>query len=228
MAEEFPGLKVYLPNDKERPPELKPIEQLNVPLIIKDTQDPASYEIPLGDSTYKKQLEMARAFENVRLRFAGTASFIVFPVNIEEKGRTYLIAHIYLPLKNAGSDFEKILATLTEKCDTITERIREVNMITIKEKQRVHDISMGGLGLEITNEDLKKYVPLSDRITFDLIFKMQAPLRFQGKICHVASDDEGEKYVAGIDIEGSGHSDYRKSNQERLNNMIQTIKLEDQ
>ncbi|MBL8022526.1 MAG: DUF1577 domain-containing protein [Leptospirales bacterium] len=228
IAEEFPGLKFYLPNDKERLPELKPLENVNTPVIIKDTQDPAAYEIPLGDSTYKKQLEMARAFENVRLRLSGTASFIVFPVNIEEKGKTYLIAHIYLPLKNPGADFEKILATLTEKCDTITERIREVNMITIKEKQRVHDISLGGLGLEITNEDLKKYVPLSDRITFDLIFKMQAPLRFQGKICHVASDDEGEKFVAGIDIEGSGHSDYRKSNQERLNTMIQTIKLEDQ
>jgi len=226
LGEQFPGLRFFLPNERERPLELKPLEQLLTPLVVMNTQDPASYEVPVLDSTYKKMLDGLRSFEHIRLKLSDFASLVVFPVTIEEKGKNYLIAHIYLPLKEPISDAEALIKILSEKSETITERIREVNMITIKDKQKVHDISLGGIGLEITNDDLKKYVPLTDRITFDLIFKMQAPLRFQGKICHVVSVDQGELLFAGIDIEGSGHTDYRKSNQERLNSLIQIIKTE--
>ncbi len=223
LAEEFPGLRMYLTADRDRPIELRPLEHLTDALVIKDVHSPQAYDIPLGDTTYLKAL--GKTFEQVRLKLADMASLIVYPIAIEEKGKKYLIAHMVLPLRIPGQDFDAILSTLREKGEVITERIREVNMITIKEKQKVRDISLGGVGLEIDNSELKKYLPLSDRITFDLIFKMQAPLRFQGKVCHVAMVDT-DRLVAGIDIEGSGHTEYRKSNQERLSTLIQMIRSE--
>ena len=223
LAEEFPGLRMFLTADRDRPLGLRPIEHMTETLVIKDTNDPHAYEIPVGDTTYFKLL--GKTFEQVRLKLGDTASLVIYPIALEEKGKKYLIAHMYLPLKHTGTDFDALLKTLSEKAELIIERIREVNMVTIKEKQKVRDISLGGVGIEIDNSDLKKYLPVSDRITFDLIFKMQAPLRFQGKICHVAAVGD-QTLLAGIDIEGTGHTEYRKSNQERLGTLIQLIRSE--
>ncbi len=90
--------------------------------------------------------------------------------------------------------------------------------MNVKDKQRVLNISEGGVGLAFDNPDLMKYLPHQSQITFDLVFRLQAPMRFRGKVVHIMN--MGDHFVTGVDLEGSAHSDARKSNTERLQSLI--------
>ncbi len=120
---------------------------------------------------------------------------------------------------------QKELATAA---DEMVKRIIDANTFLIKDKQRVVNISEGGIAIMLTNEDLKKYAPLRKWITFDLIFKMQAPLRLHGAIRHMeelppATGDDGEKVLAGLDFQGLGHTDFRKGSKDRLKSLLQML-----
>lgn len=225
LASDYPGLRIYLNSDRDRPPDMRPLDRLMTPLVIRDTRDAAAYDVPVEDSTFRQKLEELRLFEQARLRLSDARGLIVFPITLEEKEQSHLVAHMHVPIRQPDVDYAMILQDLAEKSGAVVERIRELNMVSIKDKQRVADVSLGGVALEVTNPELLKYVPTSDRITFDLIFKMQAPLRFQGKITHVAAVD-GTTMKAGINIEGSGHSDAKKSVQDRLGSLLQLIRTD--
>lgn len=225
LAQDYPGLRIFLNTDRDRPLDMRPLDRLMTPLVIKDTRDAAAYEVPIEDSTFRRKLEELKIFEQARLRLSDARGLIVFPITLEEKEQSHLVAHMHVPVRTPDADYAGIIQDLAERSGAVVERIRELNMVTIKEKQKVADVSLGGVGLEITNSELLKYLPTSDRITFDLIFKMQAPLRFQGKICHVAAVDDA-RMKAGVNIEGVGHSEARKSVQDRLNSLIQLIRTD--
>lgn len=225
LAGEYPGLRIFLNSDRDRPLDMRPLDRLMTPLVIRDTRDASAYEVPIEDSTLRQKLEELKIFEQARLRLSDARGLIVFPITLEEKEQSHLVAHMHVPIRQPNVDYATVLQDLAERSGAVVERIRELNMVTIKDKQKVADVSLGGVGLEITNQELLKYIPTSDRITFDLIFKMQAPLRFQGKICHVAAVD-GNRMKAGVNIEGSGHSDAKKSVQDRLGSLIQLIRTD--
>ncbi|MEQ8350727.1 MAG: DUF1577 domain-containing protein [Leptospiraceae bacterium] len=117
---------------------------------------------------------------------------------------------------------------LAAAADEMVKRIIDANTFLIKDKQKVINISEGGIAIMLTNEDLKKYAPLRKWITFDLIFKMQAPLRLHGAIRHMeelpaATGDDAEKVLAGLDFQGLGHTDFRKGSKDRLKSLLQSL-----
>ncbi|MBU44757.1 MAG: hypothetical protein CMN76_16160 [Spirochaetaceae bacterium] len=117
---------------------------------------------------------------------------------------------------------------LAKAAEDMVKRIIDANTFVIKDKQKVINISEGGIAILFTNEDLKKYAPLRKWITFDLIFKMQAPLRLHGAIRHMEemppiSGDEGEQVLAGLDFQGLGHTDFRKGSKDRLKSLLQML-----
>ena len=97
----------------------------------------------------------------------------------------------------------------------------DANASLVKEKQKVINISEGGVALQIDSEVLQKNLPLRDWLTFDLLFKMHAPIRFYGNIRHIGKKD-GE-WLVGSDLSGQGHSDYRKSTKEVYRSLIQKL-----
>lgn len=105
--------------------------------------------------------------------------------------------------------------------DELIQKIIDANATLVKDRQKVLDISEGGLALQIDSDILKKNLPLRDWLTFDLIFKMYAPIRFYGNIRHIRKNN-GE-WFAGIDLSGQGHSDYRKGAKEIYKSLIQKL-----
>ncbi|MCB1170492.1 MAG: DUF1577 domain-containing protein [Leptospiraceae bacterium] len=116
---------------------------------------------------------------------------------------------------------------LASSADEMIKRIIDANTFVVKDKQKVINISEGGIAILFTNEDLKKYVPLRRWITFDLIFKMQAPLRLHGAVRHMEElppvSGEDEHVLAGLDFQGLGHTDFRKGSQNRLKSLLKML-----
>lgn len=116
---------------------------------------------------------------------------------------------------------------LANAADEMIKRIIDANTFLVKEKQKVINISEGGIAILFTNEDLKKYVPMRKWITFDLIFRMQAPLRLHGAVRHMEElppvSGEGEQVLAGLDFQGLGHTDFRKGSRNRLKSLLSML-----
>jgi hypothetical protein len=51
---------------------------------------------------------------------------------------------------------------------------------------------------------------------------MQAPVRFHGKICHIQKTEMGE-LLAGVDLEGSGHSDFKQDSIQRYRSLVKML-----
>ena len=141
-----------------------------------------------------------------------------------ENGEKLIIAFVVVP-----GELDPVAAQeLKTAADEMIKRIIDANTFLIKDKQKVMNISEGGIAILFTNEDLKKYAPLRKWITFDLIFKMQAPVRLHGALRHMeelpqVSGDKEERVLAGLDFQGLGHTDFRKGSQNRLKSLLQML-----
>lgn len=84
----------------------------------------------------------------------------------------------------------------------MVKKMRDSNMIVIKERQEVENISHEGLRLRITHEELKKLLPMQDGVTFDLIFKMTQPITLSTEIVYSGIYDDD--LILGLKV--IGHS----------------------
>jgi len=152
----------------------------------------------------------------------------VYPIVVFQKNKFVPLIYILYPISNLPSEEMKtqILIDLEKIADETYEKIIEANTILIKKKERVVNISEGGVALEITDEQLKSLIPYQENIIFDLIFKLVAPLRMYGEIryVHKLKKDDKESLLVGIDFTGEGYTDFRKKNRELLKNLIQKLK----
>jgi hypothetical protein len=152
----------------------------------------------------------------------------VYPIVVFQKNKFVPLIYILYPVSNLPSEEMKtqILIDLEKIADETYEKIIEANTILIKKKERVVNISEGGVALEITDEQLKSLIPYQENIIFDLIFKLVAPLRMYGEIryVHKLKKDDKESLLVGIDFTGEGYTDFRKKNRELLKNLIQKLK----
>lgn len=144
--------------------------------------------------------------------------FFVVPIIYEGLDQPVVLAYIYFPVSGPGEVDEEKKARLLQESEQIIDRIIAANTITIKEKQKVLDISEGGVAVLVDNEELIKYLPQQKWLTFDVIFKMQAPIRLKGEIRHMEQYPDGVR--TGISFAGLGHSDFRKGNEKRLKALI--------
>ncbi len=149
----------------------------------------------------------------------------IYPLVVYQRNKFVPLIYIFYPLdKTLTADEEILLAVDIEKlADETYEKIVEANTVLIQTRQRVLNISDGGVALEITDPELKKLIIYQDSITFDLNFKLVAPLRMYGAIKHIhkfLDDNHNEIFIVGIDFTGQGHTEFRKNNKDLLKNLI--------
>ena len=216
----FPGLKIHDISDRNRPETTNYLKYSVKSVFVEDTSKAESYKSSDPElEDYYDFLNEAGIFESLKRRFLDEAiqSLAIVPVLYVSQNKTKTIACVCCESssKLSRDDFKK----LTEIADEILKRITGSNILTIKDKQKVINISEGGVALEVNNSELMKNLPLQKWITFDLVFRLQAPMRFNGKVVHISN--RGDHLVAGVDLEGSAYTDSKKSNQERLRALIQ-------
>ena len=100
------------------------------------------------------------------------------------------------------------------------ERMKDASSVLIKERQRVLNISSVGVAIELQNEELIKMMPERKNVVFDIIFRKQAPLRFQAEICHI--ERVNGSIVAGLSFLGVGHTESSRGNVQRLQSYLKT------
>ena len=92
----------------------------------------------------------------------------------------------------------------------MVEKIRGSNTVMIKEKQQVVNVSRGGIRVRITHEELRTYLARQNGFTFDLVFRMQAPITLFGQIRSQKKMASGE-LLLGVQIAGnSDEASYKR------------------
>jgi hypothetical protein len=86
----------------------------------------------------------------------------------------------------------------------IVEKLRDVTMLEVIEKQRVLDVSRSGIRLLIDNKDLINAMLRRTQFTFDIIIKGQAPITVMGWIRKARLMENGSLQV-GVKIQGESN-----------------------
>lgn len=172
-----------------------------------------------GDPRLPVELAKLQPEKGIEVKIQDQPHFIQ-PVHVFEDRKNTLLALIFFPIPQTGMTSE-LVSRSEELAEELLTKVIDANAILVKEKQKVLNVSEGGVALQIDNELLKKNLPLRDWLTFDLLFRLQAPIRFHGSVRHIAV--KNGTWVVGIDLSGQGHSDYRKSTKEVYRSLIQKL-----
>ena len=225
LNSEFPGIKIYDYADRNRPPETRFLNKITQSILVEETGNVESYDSRGPEFfDYGAALREAGRFDEVRRRYTEDhcTALLVMPLAIETADGAVPIAFMHCL---ARGEFRLDLAThrrWMELSKDIIQRIGDANLLTVKARQAVINVSEGGVALRIDQPELIKYLPGQRWVNFDLVFRLQAPMRFQGRVVHV--EDHGTHLRVGVDLEGSGHSDSRTDVKMRLKSLIQTAR----
>ena len=226
LSREIPGLHIFDYATRERPEETRALNKETRTIYVRDISDLESYRpVDPGFFDYRAYLEDEAALDRTRRRLQENQyqSLIVMPILYEmADGSLAPIAFFHVATPKGHPAGVELVERLKKVSEEIIDRIQDASMISVKDRQTVIDISEGGVALELTHPDLIKYVPHRTTITFDLIFKMQAPLRFRGTICHMEQSGNDSLFV-GLNLEGEGHSDFRTGARERLRSLVHLL-----
>ncbi|MBM9578807.1 DUF1577 domain-containing protein [Leptospira sp. 201903070] len=193
-------------------------------LFIPDTQKPASYapfdqdgfidyqeEIGDKDDIRKKIIEYA----NQKIR----SELIVPVIYLNHEEQAIPIGYVHAQNRNKVIDILDVMEIKTLTFEMV-DRIRESNTVLVKERFPIVNISTGGLKAKINHPDLNQDLTKRAGFTFDIFFKMQAPLTAFGVIRSVTKDADGNLYV-GLSIEGnSSRPGERKKYIDNVNRLL--------
>ncbi len=96
------------------------------------------------------------------------------------------------------------LMTIKALSFKILDKIKSMNLMEVKERQKVIDVSRTGIRLEVENQKLIDAILRRREMIFDIIMKMQAPITIQGWIRATKILDNGKLHV-GLKIQGENN-----------------------
>ncbi|EPG75853.1 PF07614 family protein [Leptospira fainei serovar Hurstbridge str. BUT 6] len=175
-------------------------------LFIPNTQKPESYgtsdkngyvdyEHELGDEEDVRRKIIEYANQKIK------SELIVPIVYINHDEQAIPIGYVLAQNRTREIDMTDVMEIKTLTFEMV-DRIRESNTILVKERFPVLDLSTGGLRVKINHPDLNDDLPRRVGFTFDIFFKMQAPLTAYGVVRSVARDADNNLYV-GLSLEGN-------------------------
>ncbi|MBI3396818.1 MAG: DUF1577 domain-containing protein [Spirochaetia bacterium] len=223
LAQTYPGIRIYEYADKERPPETRLLNKRPLAILVEDINDQASYRSQGPDfADYFELLSEDESLAGTIRRYQEhhISSIMVVPL-LMPMGPKLPFAFMYGEARETTRFTKADYEVWQEAAKKILQRVEDANTIRVKERQKVVNVSEAGVALEFTHPDLVKTIPHRSSVTFDLIFRMQAPLRFHGRVCYVKSLND--RVVAGIDLEGTGHFDTRLNPRERLKSYVKLL-----
>lgn len=81
------------------------------------------------------------------------------------------------------------------------ERIKDANLMTTAQKFPVLDVSVSGIRLRVNHPNLVETLPKQKGFLLELVFKLQSPFKFFGKIAWAKKDPTGDLLV-GVEFTG--------------------------
>ena len=171
-------------------------------LFIKDATSPESYKMDAeGFLNYEDDIE-----DNVdKLAFAASdkkiKSELILPILYKNELEEIIpIGYYWLQTKDkliSDDDLKFYQIQISE----MIERIKDANLMTTVEKFPVIDLSTTGLKLRVSNSTLVETLPKQKGILLELVFKLQTPFRFFGKIAWAHKEESGDLLV-GVEFSG--------------------------
>ncbi|MDH4262938.1 MAG: DUF1577 domain-containing protein [Spirochaetia bacterium] len=135
----------------------------------------------------------------------GIKSWLVRPILYTNvKGDVFPIG--YFVLKSSDKNLEaQDYINLQEQETKIVERIKDANTIIINQKHQILNLSTNGALIEVADNEFQEYLLQRTDMTFDLLFKYMAGLRFYSRIHHIHKKSDG-KFLIGLGFHGVVHT----------------------
>ncbi|MBU45435.1 MAG: hypothetical protein CMN76_19645 [Spirochaetaceae bacterium] len=180
-------------------------------IYIPATEDPHSYR-PQDDRCLDAAALLGNKLQEkiIEYRNHKVKAEAIVPVIYMTHDRSPIpIGYIHVQGKK-GTFPEGTLDKLYNASADMVEKIRGSNTVMIKEKQQVVNVSRGGIRVRITHEELRTYLARQNGFTFDLVFRMQAPITLFGQIRSQKKMASGE-LLLGVQIAGnSDEASYKR------------------
>ncbi len=197
-------------------------------LLLTNSEDPAAYQTPPGTEylNYAEFLDDELNDTITRYRREKIKSEIIVPINYVTHDMTSIPLG-YIQLQSKGAHFDAVkLKEVEGMAKQMVDRIRDSNTVVIQERQDILNLSRGGLRVMITHEQLKDYLGRQQGFTFDLIFKMQAPITLHALIRASYFMPSGD-LILGLQISGrASRHDQVKRFEMNINNQEAKIRAE--
>lgn len=176
-------------------------------VFVQDTQNPECYKPSspfyfdyyswLGEKLPKQMEEYKRN---------KIVSELIVPVTYITHDQTSIpLGYIQMQSRKQPFGEDKVLE-LQQLAFEMVDRIRDSNTVLIQEKQKIINYSMGGIKALITHADLRDYISRQAGFTFDLLWKMQAPITLYGLIRSAVTLPDGS-LMLGVQISGNSSRD---------------------
>lgn len=171
-------------------------------LFIKDATNSESYRSDAeGFVNYEDEIDeqvdkLAMAARDKKIK-----SELIVPILYKNELEEIIpIGYYWLQTKDKFITDDDLSFYQTQIAEMI-ERIKDANLMTTVEKFPVLDLSATGLKLRIANSSLVETLPKQKGILLELVFKLQTPFRFFGKIAWAKKEDSGDLLV-GVEFSG--------------------------
>ncbi len=172
-------------------------------ILVSDTRIPESYR-PLNDACldYAAFLDDGLKKKIEEYHREKIISALIVPITYLSHDESRIpLGYIEIQSKTQNYDLDKALE-IQQLAFEMVDRIRDSNTVMIQEKQPVVNLSRGGIKVLIKTEELRNYLVRQSGFTFDLFFKMQAPITLYGLI-RSAHTLEDKSLLLGIQISGN-------------------------
>ncbi|PJZ44513.1 DUF1577 domain-containing protein [Leptospira brenneri] len=171
-------------------------------LFIKDASNPDNYRSDEeGFINFEEEIDEHVDKLAMVARDKKIKSELILPILYKnELDEIIPIGYFSLQTKEKNITNEDLVFYQTQIAEMI-ERIKDANLMTTIEKFPVLDLSVTGLKLRVTNSSLVETLPKQKGILLELVFKLQTPFRFFGKIAWAYKESSGDLLV-GIEFSG--------------------------
>lgn len=201
------------------------VRKTGKPLLVQNTQAPSSYTPPSSDYLdYAKYLGIDITTKMSEYRNENIVSEVIYPL-IYRVPESAPVPLGYILMQSRNRQFDTLTIQNLEKLSKeLLEKIQDSNTVLIKEKQRIVNLSRGGLKVMVTHPELKEYLIRQSGFTADIVFKMQAPVTLYIAIRSAAKTAAGD-LLLGLQIVGnSSRENEMKRYQDNINLLEARIK----
>lgn len=202
MSARFPFIKICEMDAQNDSLEKKIIKKHGKGLFVSSiTIDSETEFEELGTIPIKEALGDSYTEVKKDLVNKGVKSWLIRPILYTNvKGEEFPIGYFLLKStdKVLGVDDYNNLAEEEKK---IVDRIKDSNTILLNKKYPILNISLGGALIEVDDEEFQGYLVQRTDMTFDLLFKYMAGLRFYARIHHIHKKPNGSMLI-GLGFHG--------------------------
>ena len=212
--------EVYLTPFDESNSKHRLIKKTSKTYYIRDFEDDSSYDaINEEFIDIRKYLQNDLSKAKKYYQSKGIRSEIITPIlYIASDEEMIPLGIIHMISLSEPLEIDKVLEA-KDVSFQIVDKVRAANTLIVNKRQDVLDIGRGGAKIKITDNELAKNLIHQKGFSFDLYFKLQAPITMYSTIRNHYWDKNGN-LIVGVDFQGRGS---RKEDIKRLEEMLEPL-----